>query len=90
MGGEYDISPEQGPIGMLDPAKQFSLVDGAACLIEEDEGLVSHRHIGVYGSRQQSGHMTAFPLSWLQIMKNQTVSATEFKAKCLAYLDEIE
>ena len=23
-------------------------------------------------------------------MKNRTVSATEFKAKCLAYLDEIE
>ncbi len=29
-------------------------------------------------------------LSWLQIMKTRTVSATEFKAKCLAYLDEIE
>ena len=29
-------------------------------------------------------------LSWLQIMKTRTVSVTEFKSKCLAYLDEIE
>jgi prevent-host-death family protein len=34
--------------------------------------------------------MTIFLLFWLKIMKNHTVSATEFKAKCLAYLDEIE
>src|SRR6185369_907971 len=33
-----------------------------------------------------SGQMTTFLLFWLQVMKNHTVSATEFKAKCLAYL----
>jgi prevent-host-death family protein len=32
--------------------------------------------------------MTMFPLSWL--LKNLTVTATKFKAECLAYLDEVE
>ena len=36
------------------------------------------------------GQMTISLLSWLQIMKTRVVSATEFKAKCLALLDEIE
>jgi prevent-host-death family protein len=36
------------------------------------------------------GQMTISLLSWLQAMKTRVVSATEFKAKCLALLDEIE
>ena len=45
---------------------------------------------GVGGATALTGQMTIFLLFWLQVMKTHTVSATEFKAKCLAYLDEIE
>lgn len=34
--------------------------------------------------------MTTWLLRWLRIMTIRVVSATEFKAKCLALLDEIE
>jgi len=34
--------------------------------------------------------MTSVLLPWFYIMKTQVVSATEFKAKCLAFLDDIE
>jgi len=37
-----------------------------------------------------SGQMTILWYAGLEIMKNHTVNATEFKAKCLAYLKEIE
>lgn len=40
--------------------------------------------------RTQTGQMTRMMLCLWRMAKDRVVSATEFKAKCLAFLDEIE
>ena len=40
--------------------------------------------------RLTTRHRSGSLLFWLKVMKNHTVSATEFKARCSAHLDEVE